>query len=260
MVHALVESIPFASGEEYNTIHRIEGVIVDITDRVFAERAALHRERVKTLGTVAAEVAHEIRNPHVSIGGFARRLHDRRPDLPEGAIIVRHVERLEGLLRRLLEYLRPVEVLFETCSVDEVVQSSVSVLRQEMDRSNIVCRLALMPTLTSISADRAYLQQVINDLMRNAVKAMKGGGDLSVRTYESGGNVHVEFKGEPRGAVSGDLEKLFMPFAEEDPGTGLPLSYRLLKDMGGFLSYSQEGGALVFTVSFPKGKGSDLSF
>jgi len=75
----------------------------DITERKKVERMRVEAERLKTIGTIAAEVAHEIRNPIVSIGGFARRLQQRFPDLPEAEIILREAERLERMLERIWE-------------------------------------------------------------------------------------------------------------------------------------------------------------
>ena len=103
-----------------------------------AQIALVQREKLKTLGAIAAEVAHEIRNPLVSIGGFARRLLKRYPDSQEPAIILHETERLETLLNRLNDYLRPVDMKPGEYHVNAILIDSVGLLAQELER--IRCR------------------------------------------------------------------------------------------------------------------------
>jgi len=126
LIHAMVGSIALSKNEK--DIDSLQCMIVDITDRVFLEKAVIQKERLKILGSISAEVAHEIRNPLVSIGGFARRLRRRFPELPEGDIILRESERLEKMLKRIAEYLKPVEVIYQECSVNDVVNDCVQKL------------------------------------------------------------------------------------------------------------------------------------
>jgi len=98
LIHAMVGSIALTKSEKDLEVDRLQCMIVDITDRVFLEKAVIQKEKLKILGSISAEVAHEIRNPLVSIGGFARRLRKRFPELPEGDIILSESERLEKML------------------------------------------------------------------------------------------------------------------------------------------------------------------
>ena len=89
-------------------------------------------------------------------------------------------------------------------------------------------------------------------MIRNAAEAMDKGGELIIKTFESDQDVHIEFKNQSPGLKVKDPEVLSMPFAEGGGNIGLPLCYRLLKDMGGHLSFIQENGYAVFTVSLSK--------
>ena len=96
------------------------------------------------------------------------------------------------------------------------------------------------------------LSQVFLNLSRNALDEMKQGDTLIIRSYDCGRNVCVEFVNPASGGKSKDPELLFLPFDKGGYGVGLPLSYRMLKDMGGLLLFSQQGDRVTFTVSLLK--------
>ena len=81
---------------------------------------------------------------------------------------------------------------------------------------------------------------------------MDNNNDLIIKTYESDNKCHIEFKNKVTNKATEDPDLFFLPFNSSEKGIGIPLSYRLLKDIGGLLSYSQEEKEKVFTVSLPK--------
>jgi nitrogen-specific signal transduction histidine kinase len=87
---------------------------------------------------------------------------------------------------------------------------------------------------------------------------MDNGGVLSIRTFESEQDLYIEFKNPSSEPAVKHPELLFMPFAEGGESIGLPLCYRLLRNMGGLLSYASEIDHMVFTVSLPKSVRRDL--
>jgi len=224
----------------------------EIEDRKRLEQALVQREKLETLGAIAAEVAHEIRNPLVSIGGFARRLRERFPNSPECEIILNESQRLEKILTRIRNYLKPVEICPQECSVNKIIADCVALLSPEMDRRQIMCQLDLDPKLSVVSADPSMLAQIFINLIRNASEAMIEGEILNIRTFEREQDLQIEFKNKVAGAKIKQPELLFMPFAEGGRSLGLPLSYKLLEDMGGLLSVTQEQDFMIFTVSLPK--------
>jgi signal transduction histidine kinase len=224
----------------------------EIENRKRLEKALVQREKLETLGAIAAEVAHEIRNPLVSIGGFARRLRERFPDIPECDIILRESQRLEKILTRIKNYLKPVEIRPQECSVNNIIADCVDLLSPEMDRRQAKSRLELDPKLPIVSADPSILAQIFINLIRNAVEAMDTQGILSIKTLEREKDIQIEFKNRAASAKIKQAELLFLPFVEGGRGIGLPLSYRLLEHMGGLLSFTQEQDLMIFTVSLPK--------
>ena len=246
IIHAMIKSIPHKT-----EFQGLQGLIVDISDRIFLERARLQDENVRILGAISEEVAHEIRNPLVSIGGFARRLKRKFPDLPEGDIILRESQRLEKILQRIMEYLRPMEFTCEDCSVKDVLTECLELLGPDMEHGGVKGRLNLDTSLSPVYIDKDILAQIFTGLILNAVKEMDAGDTLYIRTFESRENVNIEFKNRGPKPKGKRVDRVLMPFGEGYQGTVLPLSSRLLRQMGGFLSYSQEPNEMVFTVSLP---------
>jgi len=238
--------------DEKGNIDYVSGVFFDVTQRKQLERAIVQREKLNTLGTIAAEVAHEIRNPLVSLGGFARRLQQKFPDLSECEVILQESQRLERILSRIRNYLKPVQIRPQGCSVNAIITRCVDLLSPETELRRITCKLKLQPNLSEVYTDPDILTQIFVNLILNAAEAMENGGLLAIRTFESEQDLYIEFKNPTPGQEIKHPELLFMPFAEGGESIGLPLCYRLLKNMGGLLSYTSEKDHMAFTVSLPK--------
>ncbi|MBW1902028.1 MAG: PAS domain S-box protein [Deltaproteobacteria bacterium] len=227
-------------------------VITDITEHKQLDKVLMHREKLKTLGAIAGEVAHEIRNPLTSIGGFAQRLKQKYPDSHECDIILNETQRLENILSRIRNYLEPVEIYPKECAINAIITSCVHLLSPETDSRQVTCALDLSTDLAAVYVDPGILSQIFINLIRNATEAMEEGGTLFIKTFENDQDLHIEFKNQVSDSKYEDPETLFMPFAEGGKNIGLPLCYRLLKDMGGLLSFVQEQDFIRFTVSLPK--------
>jgi len=227
-------------------------IIRDITERKKLDKILIHREKLKTLGAIAAEVAHEIRNPLTSLGGFAQRLKQKYPDSYECDIIISETQRLENILSRIRNYLEPVDIYPKECSINAIITSCAHLLSPETESREIKCVLDLDRELPDAYADPGVLAQIIINLIRNATEATEKGGTLFIKSFEGGQDLYIEFKNRVLDMKHEDPETLFMPFADGGKSVGLPLCYRLLKDMGGLLSFIHDRNFMVFTVSLPK--------
>ncbi|MBN1847417.1 MAG: response regulator [Deltaproteobacteria bacterium] len=253
VIHAIISSMAQEDVENTGKLNKIQGIIVDITDRVFLEKSMVQKEKLKMLSSISAEVAHEIRNPLVSIGGFARRIRKKFPDLHEGDIILRESKRLEDMLQRLEEYLKPVEVSYEECSINSILIHCMERLTHELEKNGSTYQLNLDKSTAVVSIDKDILERIFVELILNALKEMNSGGILYIRTFESDNSLHVEFKSRGHKIEAKDTEPFIMPFSERDQAVGLPISYRLLKIMGGLLSFSRSHeDDMIFTVTIPK--------
>jgi signal transduction histidine kinase len=217
-----------------------------------AQKTLVQREKLKTLGIIAAEVAHEIRNPLVAIGGFARRLQKKNLELTESGIIVKETVRLERMLDRITNYLKPVEISPTGCSINAVLTECMHLLAPELAGRKIALDLKLEEEPALVYSDPDILMQVFINVIEYGMDSMKAGDALIIRTWGDEQNLYVEFKSPLAGDKIKEPELLFLPFDEGGESLGLPLAYRLVKDMGGLITFSQEEGCLVFTVSLPK--------
>ncbi len=250
-IHGLIKSIPREPGVK-DRVEWLQGIIVDITDRIFLEKAEVQKQKLKILREVASDVAHEIRNPLVSIGGFAKRMQAKFPELPEGEIILRECERLENIVKRMTGYLQPVEVSYQACSVNGIVEQSMKQVSDDMNRAGVRSELILDNTMEDVYMDPAMLSQVFSDLLGIILKEVEKGETLSIRTYGGEENTYVEFRTRFRREHSRIEKELLSPFDPDKQRGTLPLSYKLLRKMGGLLSFAQEGSDRVFTVALPK--------
>lgn len=251
LIYALIKTIAREPKEE-DTPERLEGIIFDITDRVFLEKAEVQRQKMKLLREVAGDVAHEIRNPLVSIGGFARRLQKKFPELSEGDIILRECERLEDIVKRIAGYLQPVEVSYRECSLNDFLENCIEQISMDLVEKGIRSQVHLQPEVATVYMDPEVLSQIILDLLRSILKGMGEGDHLYIRTYEGDENVYMEFRSRfPREKQKVEKE-LLSPFDPDAHAKNLPLTYKLLRKMGGLLSFAQEEMDRVFAVALPK--------
>lgn len=257
-LHTMVRLFPLAAGDKGGSPDCLEGFMVDLTERVFLEKVLVQNEKLNTLGAISAEVAHEIRNPLAGIGGFARRLQKKHPDLEECAIILRESQRLEKILSRIKDYLKPVEMKPQYWSVKSLLSYCLDLMASEADPKAVKTILDLDSDLAKVYADRGILIQVFIILIRQAQESARKEGILTIKAFQDDQGVRIAFAIEAKGLSVKNPETLFMPFAEEGQSIGLPLGYRLAKELGGALSFIQEEGRQVFTLLLPKRTGKGL--
>ncbi len=216
-----------------------------------AQKSLIQREKLKTLGAISAEVAHEIRNPLTTIGGFANRLQKKFPDSEEAGIIVDESRRLEALLDRISSYLKPIPILYRECRIGSVICETLNKLSRELDEQGIGREFEVTSDNCCVSLDPDIFTQVLVNVVRNGIALMDRGRPLVLRTFESERDVHLHFRIPVQGMTITNPDLLFFPFT----GSGrlvLALSSRLVNAMGGSFSYAQEQDWMIFMISMPK--------
>lgn len=253
VVHGILKSIPLADCDAGQGRPMVEGVILDITDRLMLEKYLVQKEKVKTLGAISAEVAHEIRNPLMSIGGFARRLLKKSPDLAEAEIILGEAQRLERILDRIRDYLSPVRLHRASILLADVVRDCLELLSPELEANGVSPAIDVEGSITAVEEDPDLLTQVVINLIRSTLIALPPKGDMWIRAFVSERFLHLEVGGDQATPVE-DVEKVFLPFDEGGDTIGLPFCHRLLRTMGGSLAFEQKDGKGLYTMSVPRGE------
>lgn len=222
--------------------------------------------RLAALGTMAAGLAHEIRNPLAGIKGAAQYLHSGRegPDAEMVRIIIDEVDRLNQVVSQFLDYARPMQLRLEPVDVASLVQNVLGLLEAQGLPGGVTIVQDHALVRPAVPVDAPKLKQVLLNLCQNGLQAMRGGGALTVRTRlgrlrdpkaRDAGALEVVVEDTGVGISPDDLDKLFVPFfttRHDGTGLGLAISRRIVQAHGGELDVSSRvGRGSTFTVRIP---------
>lgn len=228
---------------------RIEGMIMDMTRTSYMDKLLRQNEKLNMLRSMTEEVAHEIRNPLVSLGGFARQLRNRHPEAVETRVILEECNRLERLLQRITAYLEPMDVSLTRCLVPPTVNFIMSLVSRRLEHKSITCEIDLDDDLAPVLGDQEFLHRIFIYLIGHGAEITGPSGVMRITGGESGGLVQVCVAMEPvRGKLGHD--RLIMPF--EDDEMNLAMCLRLVERIGGHLRMEQQGRTARLTISMPR--------
>jgi signal transduction histidine kinase len=223
----------------------------------------LHQEKMAALGKLSSTIAHEIRNPLVSIGGFARRLYRSIPDEASEKrytqTIMVEVSRLEKILSDLLNYTRDESLVFQEIDLREILEESFSMVSEKLNDGEIGLTKQYSEGLPKVMGDHHQLIQVFSNLFNNAYEAMKGKGTLSLRVLPVAKNgstfVRIEVEDTGSGIDPENLHNIFNPFystKESGLGLGLPLVYKIIASHQGQIEVdNRPGEGVTFIITLP---------
>ena len=215
-----------------NLNKELEGYIDELRNM---QGKLIQSEKLSALGRLTADVAHEIRNPLTSIGGFARRLNKKLTtgtrEKEYAEIVLTEVDRLERILRDVLMFSREARYEMEKQQINNTVRDAIETFRGLCDEQSIRISISCGENLPDIRIDKGHVKQAITNLISNAIDVMPDGGTLSIKTYTEeryhADYVVVEVKDTGAGLMKDAMEMMFEPFyttKEIGVGTGLGLS------------------------------------
>ncbi len=220
----------------------------------------VHAERLAAVGNMAGHVAHEIRNPLVAIGGFARSLMRLAKDNASihnvAQIIAEEVMRLEKILANVMLFTKFPKPSFQLADLNATIDEACKLLQSEAEERNVKLIKTLAGDLPKLLLDPIQINQMLVNLMRNGIQSISGYGIVEVSTqFVAPQEVLLVVRDTGSGIPANVLENLFNPFFTTKPdgtGLGLAICQQIAGDHGGRIGVeSQVGHGTVFSISFP---------
>ena len=224
------------------------------------EAELVRANKLSALGELAGSIAHEIKNPLISIQGFAKRIGKTKdPDKIENyaKLIDQEAGRLTNVLMKLLDFSRMDEPKKERVEVGEIVDDTVLFMEHHLTRfKNVGVSVERDKKPAYVEIDRIHIQQVLVNLINNAAQAMPQGGTIHIRSGIKNSYGYIAITDEGEGIAAEILDKIFEPFFTTKPkgegtGLGLSLSKRLVEANNGRIEViTQKGEGSTFTLLF----------
>ena len=255
-----LKRVDASSGDEIGALGREFNAMAQALEE--RELQLIRSERLATVGKIAAQITHEVRNPLSSIGLNAEMLEEELASVP-GAdelrrlarAIVKEVDRLADITEEYLRFARLPRPRLEREDLGAIVSALCAFMRPELDARKVTVELRLHP-LPPIAADEHQLRQALLNLLRNAAEAMKDGGTLTVEAAAGEGGPTLRIADTGQGIQPDHLAKIFDPFfstKEGGTGLGLALTQQIIVEHGGAIEVASEPGrGTTFTVKLPQ--------
>lgn len=240
-------------------------IVRDLTEEKKTEDLIRRLDRLTSLGQMSAGIAHEIRNPLASIYFNVQLLAKKLPatdptrsllgDTQEG------INRIRALVKGMLDFAKPSLPSLKHCALAPIIHESIALIDSQLKKNKVAVRLALKDDLPQILCDPHQIQQVVVNLLLNAMDAMPAGGRIDLTATfvappaQPCGQVILRCTDHGQGIAPDSLASIFNPFFTTKPeGTGLGLSivHKILEQHQAVVDVtSQEGRGTTFVLKFP---------
>jgi len=237
--------------------------IEDVTEYREEDSRLKRAESLASLSTLAAGVAHEIKNPLASMGihlQLLRRQLNKEGEIPLHlreplGVLEEEIERLTNIVSDYLLAVRPQDVRPMKASLNELIRELVQLLRYEMEEAKVRVLPVLSESIPPMPLDEGAMKRALLNLIKNAIIAMPNGGELGLKTRKEQDNVIITVSDTGEGIPEELHGKVFEPFfTTRDTGSGLGLTvvYKVIKEHGGDLHMdSHPGRGSTFRITLP---------
>ncbi len=248
-------------------------IFTDLTEIKQMEAQIRRSDRLSSIGTLSAGMAHEIKNPLVTIKTFTQLLPDQYKDEEFRQtffnLVGQEVKRIDTIVNRLLNFARPATATLVPLSLHDVVDGSLQLIAQQLTQNGITLERHLDAARHRINADASQLNQAFINFLLNAVHAMKDGGTLTVRTslhrpppdapplngWRNGYCIRLDIEDTGCGIPPENLDRIFDPFfttKEHGVGLGLSVSHGIIGEHKGIIHVeSRQNIGTLFQIHFP---------
>lgn len=228
----------------------------DVTDSKKTKEALRRMEKLRVAGQLAAGIGHELRNPMTAIKGFIQLLHSQIREFDEYfEIVTGELNHMDAILNEFLLLAKPKTKHFHPENIYQVIQETVELMQTHAIMNSQEIAMIFDGELGMIHCDESQIKQVLVNVLKNSIEAMKNTGIIEVRTIRDKRRIAICIRDEGEGIPQEVLNRLGEPFyTTKDKGTGLGLSlcYKIIEDHAGKLTVeSQLGVGTIVVISLP---------
>lgn len=246
--------------ESYTSLDTVRSEMHKLSER---QEAIIESEKLAAVGRIAAHMAHEIRNPLVTMGGYARRIMQLPKEKSKTSkkidtsaeIILKECERLEKTLSNVMDFSRPTKFIREFNNINEVITDTISLLKNLLQEKRLEVSMDLSRDLPLVKSDFNQMKQVMLNLIQNSIDATPAGGGIDIRTDSDGDVINITIGDSGSGIDEEDPNIVFEPFYSKKVtgvGLGLAIVKKIIKDHNGSIRASnRERGGAEFVIHLP---------
>jgi PAS domain S-box-containing protein len=237
-------------------VRQLCAIGLDITDTRGLEKRTRRAERLVSLGTLAAGLAHEIRNPlnaaKLQLALLERRLDRGANPVEPLALVRQELDRLAGLVQDFLSFARPTELRLLGADLRQTVTLVVDLLAPEAEERGVTLNAHVPADPVACRCDEERVKQVLLNLLRNGMDAAGQNGRVAVTVLRAGDSAVIEVSDSGAGLPEGiDIFEPFFTTKESGTGLGLPIVLRIVTDHGGEISVARTAEMTLFRVELP---------
>jgi len=251
----------FSVFDSQNELMGSVGIYRNMTTVRKLEKELREKERLALAGEVVSSIAHSLSNPINIISGNADYLlQDKKPGdegYEEMKTILEESARITKSIRHLLNFSRPLKIEKEKGNINDLTNDVLSNLKYMIGDKKITVRKSLFDSLPDIYFGKTEIQEVISNIITNAVQANGDVGEIRIKTYRDGNYVNIEVADKGHGIAKENLDNIFTPFFSskrygKGTGLGLSIAKKIVTEHGGEIHVkSNIGKGSVFTISLP---------
>ncbi|WP_457552402.1 ATP-binding protein [Desulfobacula sp.] len=217
------------------------------------------KEKLASLGTLAAGIAHEVRNPLSSIKGYATffaSLFEEGTENKKAAwVMAQEVDRVDRVISELLEFARPADLKLKQTDIAQFIHNSLRIIRHEAEDAKVTIIEEIDTALPLLRIDPDRFTQVLLNLYINAIHAMKNGGDLTIKAKARENAIIFKICDTGEGISQEDQANIFNPYyttKKKGTGLGLAIVYKIIESHNGTIYIaSMDGRGTTFVISIP---------
>jgi PAS domain S-box-containing protein len=247
-----------------DSYHNVSTLKKEMDKIMHKQEAIIESEKLAAIGRISSHIAHEIRNPLVTMGGYARRIKqiadDNEKIVKAADVILKESVRLENILSNVMDLTKPQTLIKSLNNINDIILDTMDLLKNVFFEKKIHITTKLSSDIPLVNSDSNQIKQVILNLIQNAIDATPSGGDVEICTEidNINENVIIIIRDTGVGIENKNLDNIFEPFFTTKitgVGLGLAIVYKIIKDHKGEIivkNRETKGAEFIITLPFTK--------